>query len=225
MCGSINVIQNTVIITRAVSGSGKTAITKRIISFFEKHDITIGIHSTDDLFVVDGRYIFDARRLAEFHRRNFENYMEDLKKDKKLVICDNMNLLPWQSEPYTTAARQYGYKIIFINFLPKELPEHVAAQQVTVEKPDAHGLSEELLVRFIEDFKTYNDLLDKNCVVDTTKHFTYRWDEKQLKRVKTDYPIRRFDFDDVITIKSGEYEKIQGNIGKIILNIMEDSNL
>jgi hypothetical protein len=141
-----------------------------------------------------------------------------LKNGVNVVICDNTNLLPWQAEPYTKAAREHGYKIIIINFLPRELEKHMAAQQITEEKPDAHNLPEDVIVQFIEDFNTYNDLLDKVKPVDIKKHMVYMWDENTCERISTGESVRHFDFDYLITIKPDEYQEAQETIGALILD-------
>jgi ABC-type oligopeptide transport system ATPase subunit len=212
----------TVIMMRAVSGSGKTTISRCIISALTQAGLTIGIHSTDEFFMVGNRYVFEIEKLAEYHRKNLENFTADLQKGIDAVICDNMNLLPWQSESYTNAAREHGYRILFLNFLTRGLEKHLAAQQVTPEKPDAHNLSKELLIRLIDDFDTYNELLDKNNPIIPEKHFTYVWNDEKYERERTELPIRHFDTDIVVTIKPDEYRQMQQTVGQTVLSFIRE---
>ena len=99
-------------------------------------------------------YRFDIHKLNSYHQLNQLNFEKDLAEARDVVVCDNTNLMPWQTEPYTNTARKYGYRIIMINFLPRELWKHIKSQIVTPEKPDAHGVSESLLAEFIRDFNT-----------------------------------------------------------------------
>ena len=214
--------RRTVIVMRAVSGSGKTTMSRIITSTLEQAGLKVGIHSTDDFFMVEGRYKFDIMKLAAFHKQNLKNFIKDLQNDIDVVICNNMNLLPWQSEPYTNAAREYGYQIIFLNFLTRGLKAHLNAQPVSLEKPDAHNLSEELLIRLIDDFNTYNELLDKSCAINHEKHFTYVWNNDKCERERTNLPIKHFDSDYVISIESNQYHQIKQIIGQTMLNLIRE---
>ena len=203
---------------RAVSGAGKTTIVRCIVKALENQDITVNVHSTDDYFVVNGRYCFEIDKLPEYHKQNLEGFISSMDNEIDVVICDNTNLLPWQSEPYTDAARESGYQIIFINFLPRSLEEHVKAQKPTPEKPDAHNLSEELLIRFIDDFNTYNDLLSGNNEINPDKHFSYFWDTEKNERKRTDSPIKNFDADMVIDVSPDGFHHAQQTIVETLIN-------
>ena len=161
----------TVIINRAVPGSGKTTIARCITQALQSAGLQVVNHSTDEFFMYDGRYCFDISKLHEYHQQNLKNFIADLQRGTDVVICDNTNLQPWQTAPYTDNARKYGYRIIFLNLTPRELHKHVQAQMVTPEKPDAHGVPEDRLAEFIEDFNTYNSLLDKKAPIDKKLHF------------------------------------------------------
>ena len=79
-------------------------------------------------FPGNNRYYFDINRLGEFHKQNQDDFKQSLANGTDVVICDNTNLQPWQTEPYTRIARENGYRIIFLNFLPRELWKHVQSQ-------------------------------------------------------------------------------------------------
>ena len=207
----------TVIINRAVPGSGKTTVSRCIDDELHKANLRVGVHSTDEFFMIGNRYVFDIKKLWEYHTKTLDNFISDLRIGLDVVICDNTNLLPWEVEPYTKAAREYGYRIIVINFAPRELEKHLAAQQVTPERPDAHNLTEDTLIRFIEDFETYNDLLDKEKPIDPERHFVYYWDNELCQHVRSDEPTRHFDSDLVVTILPEEYNEIKQTIGASIL--------
>lgn len=211
----------TVIINRAVPGSGKTTISRCVVEYLTNAGVSNSVHSTDEFFMVGNRYVFDKNVLGENHLSNLNNFINDLKNGVNVVICDNTNLLPWQAEPYTKAAREYDYKIIIINFLPRELEKHIAAQQITDAKPDAHNLPEEVINQFMEDFILYNDLLDKERPIDRRKHLVYAWDEDTCQRISTGESAKHFDFDDIITIRPDEYHGAIKNIGKRILEAIQ----
>ena len=62
--------KKTIIITRAVPGSGKTTITNCIVSELKKNSITVAIHSTDEYFIVKEKYIFEIDKLGNYHEKN-----------------------------------------------------------------------------------------------------------------------------------------------------------
>lgn len=208
-----------VIINRAVPGSGKTTISNSILNALSESAINISIHSTDEYFMHGNRYVFDISKLYEYHKRNEESFLKALMMQKAVVICDNTNLMPWQTEFYTNAARAYGYKIVLINFFPRELHKHVQSQIVTPEKPDAHGVPEKQIIKFIENFNNYNDLLDKDQPINPEKHFNYTWDSDSCEPIKSGIS-RHFDYDFLINIAPNEYHKIKKTIGAQILEIL-----
>ena len=141
-----------------------------------------------------------------------------------LAVVDNTNLHPWETEPYTNAARDAGYQIIIMNFLPREFEKHMAAQKVTPKKPDAHEVPEQSMREHISDFCAYNDLLDKSSTPDPTRHFNYRWDDEKQDVVKLPDPPRHFDYDTLITIAPEEYHSLKDSIGKQILALCGSSS-
>ena len=210
----------TVIINRAVSGSGKTTLSRCVTEALRARGLTISVHSTDEFFMKDGRYCFDINVLNKFHAQNLANFISDLGRGIDVVICDNMNLLPWQSQPYTDAARQYQYRILFLNFLPRELEKHLAAQVVTEEKPDAHGLPKELLERFIQNFNDYNDLLDHNTPRDIKRHHKFVWNDIDKVVMDTGELAPYFDSDAVITIRPDKYQEMKKKLANIVLDFV-----
>ena len=214
----------TVIINRAVSGSGKTTLSRCVTEALRSIGLSVSVHSTDDFFMRDGRYVFEVDKLNGYHRQNLKNFTTSLEQGIDVVICDNMNLLPWQSEPYTVAARKYHYRILFLNFLPRELEKHLAAQVVTPAKPDAHGLSKEILERFIKNFNDYNDLLDHNTVRDIKRHHVFVWNDADKVAMDTGELAQYFDADKVITIRPEEYQQMKTTLADSVLGFIFESD-
>ena len=209
-----------VLINRAVPGSGKTTFAKNIFAAVSTAGLTVAVHSTDDYFMRGGRYVFDVSMLGEYHRRNLAAFKESLAKGIDLVVVDNTNLHPWETEPYTTAARAASYRIILMNFKPREFEKHMEAQKVTPEKPDAHQVPESSMREHIADFNNYNELLDKNAVPDPARHFNYRWDEHLQDVVRVPTPVKPFDYDILIQITPETYHELKDKIGMQILCLL-----
>ena len=216
-------IKKTVIINRAVPGSGKTTITNVIVSNLKSKGIPVSIHSTDEYFMKDNSYDFKPEKLAENHRKNLEAFIRDMEKGIPLVICDNTNLSSWQSEPYIEAARQHNYQIIIINFTPRELEKHVETQIITDERPDAHGIPPEDLIDKLDEYNRNLNLLDKSKPV-TEENYREIWDNEINDTVKSDKLLNHYDLDHLINYMPEYYHDKNYDIGAVILSLMEFIN-
>jgi len=214
--------KKTIIITRAVPGSGKTTITNCIVSELKKNSITVAIHSTDEYFIVKEKYIFEIDKLGNYHEKNLNRFKKSIDSNIDVIICDNTNIAPWQTEPYTKLARENNYQIIYITLDPRELIRHVESQKVTLEKPDAHGVEENILKNMIKEYYIYDDLLNPYIVISEHKHAHYIWDSKKNKKIIIG-TAKHFDSDYIIRILPDEYQDIQQTIGNKIRNLIEET--
>ena len=215
-------IKKTVIINRAVPGSGKTTISNSIVNTLKKYNLDICIHSTDEYFMVKDKYIFEIENLNTYHQKNIKNFRQSLEENETIVICDNTNIAPWQTKSYTDMAREYGYQIIFITFNPREIEKHVASQIVTDEKPDAHGVSEDVILQMIDEYYIYDNLLYKGNSVNSLTQLEYRWNEKKLVKESTGKASEHFDTDYVVRILPNEYHEIKYTIGEKIMELVNE---
>ncbi len=184
--------KKTVIINRAVVGSGKTTIAKCIAQTVKAAGLTAAIHSTDDYFLTSsGKYDFIPDKLKEYHRKNQNAFCANIDAGIDLVINDNTNLVAWQCEPYIEAAKKAGYQIIVIQYEPRNLNEHVISQIMTANHPNAHGVPEETIIRMIKEYHEFK------------KSF-----------------LEQYNPDFAITILPHEFESAKKTIGKKILNLM-----
>jgi predicted kinase len=100
-------------IMRGLPGSGKSTKAKELAGKLGK------IFSTDDYFMQDGEYRFDAARLPENHRRNLDDSTMAMRRGTGTVVIDNTNIEPWHFEKYVEAGRLYGYEVEFVEFDPR----------------------------------------------------------------------------------------------------------
>jgi len=212
--------KKTVIINRAVPGSGKTTVTNCIVNELKTNDISVSIHSTDEYFMIGNKYAFDIAKLYKYHQKNLLEFEKSISKKLDVVICDNTNIAPWQTEAYTEFARKNNYQIVLITLNPRELEKHVASQKVTPQKPDAHEVSEENLKNMIKEYHIYDDLLNPKILIDKDKHVQYKWDiDKNMKTIVG--TAKHFDSDFIIRIFPDEYKQIQKQIGNKILQLIK----
>ena len=213
-------MKKTVIINRAVPGSGKTTITNCIVNELRNNNINVAIHSTDEYFMVGNKYVFDNTKLFEYHQKNVKEFITSIDNKLDVVICDNTNIAPWQTKEYTKIARANNYQILFITLNPRELSKHVESQKVTLQKPDAHEVSEEILKNMIKEYYIYDDLLNPKILIDENKHVQYKWDvDKNMKTIVG--TAKYFDSDFIIRIFPDEYREVQKHIGSRIIKLIK----
>ena len=82
---------------RGLPGSGKSTKAKKIAG---EHGV---IYSTDDFFIVNGVYVYDAKMIVQYHDRNYKRTLEALKEGKPLIIIDNTNIKLWEMKKYVLA--------------------------------------------------------------------------------------------------------------------------
>ena len=76
----------TVLINRAVPGSGKTTFSKHIYDAVKGAGLSIAVHSTDEYFMVGNRYVFNLEMLGLYHKKNLANFIDSLEKGIDLVV-------------------------------------------------------------------------------------------------------------------------------------------
>lgn len=97
----------TLYIMRGLSGSGKSTLAKDLVG-------SGVIFSTDDLFVENGVYNFDPRKLGLNHKKNQERAVEAMEKGINPVIIDNTHTQSWEAKPYVEAGVKFGYNVEFV---------------------------------------------------------------------------------------------------------------
>lgn len=128
-------------IVRAISGSGKSTISLLISRGYGSG---CKIFSTDNYFIVNGKYSFDATKLHEYHNKTLSDVDNAMKDNVECIILDNTNLKAKDVKPYIEFAKTYGYSITVIEVdcgleaskirnntrpLNRRIPDHVLEAQ------------------------------------------------------------------------------------------------
>lgn len=80
--------QKTLIIMRGLPGSGKSTLAHKL----GEHGV---VYSTDDFFMVEGKYIYNSQKIAEYHNKNQQRTKEAMEKGVAIVVVDNTNMKLW----------------------------------------------------------------------------------------------------------------------------------
>jgi hypothetical protein len=88
---------NVCVIMSGLPGSGKSTVAKYLYSELKSLQINVEIFSIGDLFMVDGKYQFDAKLIQKNSDKNFENFKLSTAQVK---IVDNVNLQRYEYDRY-----------------------------------------------------------------------------------------------------------------------------
>lgn len=112
------------IIMRAIPGSGKSTFAHKIQAAAFTEGMTCTIHSSDEKFMVDGEYKFDTALLGKYHHQNQNDFKLAVEKATNVVIADNTNIKRKDYMEYVTRAKDAGYKVVAITFVPGDAQMH-----------------------------------------------------------------------------------------------------
>lgn len=131
----------TAIINRGVVGSGKSSFAKILKESAENMGLTCTVHNTDEYFMVDGVYRFNVQNLGIYHRNNLNAFIDSMKDGTNIVICDNTNTTAKEYEKYVNEAKNAGYYVIAVVFIPDQLEVHCSR--------NTHNVPEEVVGNMI----------------------------------------------------------------------------
>ena len=123
------------IIIRGIPGSGKSTLAKTLVG---ESGV---IHSTDDLFLVEGVYKFDPKSLGKHHEANYNAFKKSILSGISPVILDNTNTQKWEYEKYQKLAEEMGYEVEIV-----KVP-HI--DPVLASKRNTHGVPEDAIRRML----------------------------------------------------------------------------
>ena len=79
---------------RGLPGSGKSTKAKELAG-----DKGV-IYSTDDFFMVEGKYIYDPTKIIDYHSQNLQRTKKSMLQEQPLIIVDNTNICLWEMRRY-----------------------------------------------------------------------------------------------------------------------------
>lgn len=146
------------ILMRGVSGSGKSTLARKLA---EDHQDSV-IFSTDDYFMVGGKYVFEVSSLGKYHKLNQERARWAMLDRTPCVIIDNTNTQLWEMKPYAEAALEFGYEIEIHEPDPVPIEEIMRRQESRPDKNLNLETVQKMLDRFEKDASVQKILESKS---------------------------------------------------------------
>jgi len=104
---------NTVVIMRGVSGSGKDTWINKNVSV-----PAMRVCSADKYFIVDGEYCFDPTKLPKAHASCRTEFLKMLEQhNSSPIIVNNTNTKCWEWENYARSALMSGYNVLVVELV------------------------------------------------------------------------------------------------------------
>jgi len=141
------------IILRGVSGSGKTSFARTLQENMEQRGVSVVRISTDDLFDVDGAYVFNPAELKSNHEKALK-LTGDYLQSGTTVILDNTNVRLRHIKPYVdlATALRLTFQIVPPTVILAEWDNMTILEQRRVERTDK-SVPEQVVRKQIEDFE------------------------------------------------------------------------
>ena len=104
-----------VYIVRGLPGSGKSSLARKIANLHSLEGKVAKIFETDNYFMVDGEYKFDATKLHRYHQKCFSDFLDALNdRHVDVVIVANTFTRKWEYVNYSDAAKDSGYEVTML---------------------------------------------------------------------------------------------------------------
>ena len=139
------------IIMRGVSGSGKSTRAKELGNGGV-------ILSTDDFFMKEGKYEFDASKLWIAHSWNRKRAAKALKEGVSPIVIDNTNTQAKEMKDYVIMAKEANYEINieepkteWWSKFKKDMPETGKQELIDIlTSRNAHNVPREIIAKMLD---------------------------------------------------------------------------
>lgn len=137
---------------RGVPGSGKSTLAAQLAE--ENGGV---VCSTDDFFMIDGQYVFNAGKLFANHNKNVARVQKLAEVESPYIIVDNTNTQAWEASRYVELAVSHGYQVEFVQ--PKT---DWAFDAEECAKRNSHGVPLDAIKRMIARWEP--DITAEDCL-------------------------------------------------------------
>lgn len=139
-------------IFRGPPGSGKTYTCNKLAP-------AENIFSTDDFWLIDGKYIFDSSKLSKAHEWNIERVNHAMQQNLTPILIANTNIKIRDFKPYVELAKAHGYEVSynlpdspwFVEIYPRIVNKTFTDQDVfTFVEKTVHSVPFEAIKRMMD---------------------------------------------------------------------------
>lgn len=145
------------IFMRGLPGSGKSHLAMSLMENLVTENSKSHIFSTDDYFMVRGRYHYDLQKLHFAHRWNQERVKRACTQGLSPIIVDNTNIEIWEMQPYLLDGLQNGYIIEVI-----EMNTPWAKKPNQLFRKNKHGVP---LITIKKKLANYSEGMTGDCLI------------------------------------------------------------
>lgn len=93
------------------AGSGKSTLCQKFVEEAKSQGMNVTVHSTDNFWMKNGKYVFDRQRLGIAHGWNQSQAEKSCLDEVDVIIIDNTNLTWKEVLPYARLAKDNGYQV------------------------------------------------------------------------------------------------------------------
>lgn len=138
----------TLVILRGIPGCGKSTYAKELNEWADREGYSCFICSTDDYWMRDGDYVFDASNLKAGHASCMISAERSMANGTNLVIVDNTNICKKDYAFYVEQAEKFGYKVevtIIGSLDPVDVKRY--------KERNVHNVPDHVYARMVRDFE------------------------------------------------------------------------
>lgn len=121
----------TLVIVRGIPGSGKSTFAEYCVKKLSEANITAVHCESDDYWMRDGVYKFDARFLYKAHEWCFKKVFESFKNNKIVFVTNTFTQMK-ELNPYLKEAAQHGLKVTVVR-MANEFQNQHEVPELTLE--------------------------------------------------------------------------------------------
>lgn len=121
----------TLVIVRGIPGSGKSTFAEYCVKKLAEANITAAHCESDDYWMRDGVYKFDARFLYKAHEWCFKKVFESFKNNKIVFVTNTFTQMK-ELNPYLKEAAQRGLKVTVVR-MANEFQNQHEVPELTLE--------------------------------------------------------------------------------------------
>lgn len=126
------------IMLRSLPGAGKSTLARRI----GQGGVVL---STDDFFMVNGRYLYDKEMIGQAHLWNQGRARQAMQKAINPVVIDNTNVTWDECRPYAKLATDHGYEV---SYAEPDTPWKFNVEELA--KRNSHGVPKEVIQNMLD---------------------------------------------------------------------------